>query len=361
MTDTADAIILGGGLAGLSTAKELLSRNLKVCLADPVGISSGASGVPIGLANYATGRHAKLSWEAGKCMDALIGNLNEVQSRSAVHFWRQNGVLRPALDEKIAEKTLENYKSTDWPESATARWLSSEELKALNPHVPSEFGAIWLEKACTVIPALYLQSMREMLLSKGLILVEENYELTENSGWYLSSSSDKKVQAPLLIDCTGQHTQTAGLTYQLKLHPIKGQLLLFRRQAPIPFNHSLSALGYIGHMDQKYFAVGSTYEHHFEDLSITEDGKERLMNKINQICPMLLEDAELVEHWSGIRASTPNRLPIAGKHPEHDRIYIFKGLGSKGLLFSAHISALLADHILDQIPLPEAIGIQRFS
>jgi glycine/D-amino acid oxidase-like deaminating enzyme len=360
MAKTADIIVLGGGLAGLSLAKELIDRNLKVCLIDPKGISSGASGHPIGLANYATGRYAKLSWEAENCLQSLIKNLDEVQNRSPVRFWKQNGVLRPALDEDIATKTRENFLETEWPDSATAEWLDASSLKELNPHIPSEFGGLWANKGCTVITPLYLQSLRDLLLSKGLVLIEKEYELHRNDAVHLKTHSGDEIQSALIADCTGHQELPGDIKPKLKLHPVKGELLLFRRNEAIPFEHSLSALGYIGQMDQKYFAVGSTYEHHFEDEKTTEKGREKLIAKMKRVVPMLLEGAEIVEHWSGVRASTPNRLPIAGKHPVYDKYFALKGLGSKGLLYSAHASKLLADHITDSLPLPREIDIQRF-
>jgi D-amino-acid dehydrogenase len=66
--------------------------------------------------------------------------------------------------------------------------------------------------------------------------------------------------------------------------------------------------------------------------------------------------------WMGRRPSTPDSLPVIGRHPEDGRIVFAFGHGHLGLTLSAvtarHVAALLGDRPPD--PLLKPFGIERF-
>jgi D-amino-acid dehydrogenase len=66
--------------------------------------------------------------------------------------------------------------------------------------------------------------------------------------------------------------------------------------------------------------------------------------------------------WMGRRPSTPDSLPVIGRHPHDHRIVFAFGHGHLGLTLSAvtarHVSGLLGDRPPD--PLLASFGIERF-
>jgi len=354
-------VIIGGGLAGISLASELLNRNHSICLIDSSKIAAGASGTPLGLANYATGRFAKPAWNAGQCIAKLRENLEYVQSNVPVQVFKENGVLRPAMTEKIALAMKEQLHEDSWPDNRT-EWLTPSDAKNMNPYIQSDLGALWLPKALTVNVPAYLRGFTDLLTTRGLDLFENaNYSYSKNKdGWQIKlSSADIAIQARRLIICAGYSSKKFAEFKWLPLTPVKGQLAIIKTKKKVSFGHSVSALGYIASLNRQEFVLGSTYEHDYDHENPDEFGLNYVTKRAKKVLPDLVAEAEVVGRWAGVRASTQNRKPIAGIHPHIDDLYVFCGLGSKGLLYSGYISELFANLLEKGKSLPAETSIKR--
>lgn len=357
-----DICILGAGLAGISLAYECSSSGLSVVVVDPNGIAGGASGTPIGLVNPATGRYATLGWKSKECYDAVLENLARVQKNSPVQFFKRSGVLRPALDEKIAVKMKDNFDSTDWPEG-WCEWMDEVSVTEFHPGIQCTGGAVWLPIGLTVDISTYLKSFAEQLQTGGVRFISNlNYEISENDNyWEVNIEKGTSIKAYKVVSCAGIHSTQLPYFNDIPLYPVKGQLAIFKSASPISFQHAVSALGYIGSLSMDRFVAGSTYEHKFQYEEPDEKGLEYLHSRLGSVLPDLIGNSEILDQWSGIRASTPNRKPIMGEHPNHPGLYLFTGLGSKGLLYSGYLSKLMALHIIEDSELPEEFSIDRLS
>ncbi len=360
MPEIFDYCILGAGLAGISLANELLIENASVCLIDPNGIAGGASGTPLGLINPATGRYATKSWQAEKCYSAITHNLQKVQESSPVLFFKESGVLRPALESKIAERMKENVLTQNWPEH-WIQWMDQQELKSFHPEINCEGGGVWLPIGLSVDVGTYLKEFEKYLVELGLKnFFNLSYSFVNRDNfWEIEFKNHQHVKANNLIFCTGSYSLEFKHWGKLPLYPVKGQLAVLESNSPLSFSHSVSALGYITSLDNKRFVIGSTYEHSFDYEGIDQQGLEYLLGRFNKVLPELFENSKVIHQWAGIRASTPNRMPILGKHPGLANCFIFAGLGSKGLLYSGYISKLMKDYLINSSELPPELDIKR--
>lgn len=357
--DQYDYCILGAGLAGVSLAKELVCKGYAVCLIDKDHIGAGASGVPLGLANYATGRFAKKVWEAEASYNALLENLEQASQFSDSPFYKVNGVLRPAMDEKIANRMLINFQETAW-DNSWAEWLTPSQLKEMNSFIKPDLGGLWLPKAITIEVTSYLKNLVASILSQGSKVYEHlTYSYRkENDSWFIESDEHTIVTQNLII-CSGAGSSEFEAFSDYPLHSVKGQLIVMRKENEVPFSHSISALGYMASLDRQHFVIGSTYEHQYDHNTFDEAGREHLVNIVQKAIPFLLKDATIVNSWTGIRVSAPNRMPVLGSHPTQENLYLFSGLASKGLLFSTFLSNRFAEYLTKDTPLPPEVDIQR--
>ena len=104
--------------------------------------------------------------------------------------------------------------------------------------------------------------------------------------------------------------------------------------------------------------VGSNYE--WKDLSerVTETTKEALLEKMESILAL---DYTVKNHQAGIRPTVKDRRPLIGNHPDYTCLYVFNGLGTKGVSLAPFMANHLADHIINQKPLMEEVDIKRFN
>ncbi|MFH5831912.1 NAD(P)/FAD-dependent oxidoreductase [Halalkalibaculum sp. DA3122] len=361
MTDsTFDFCILGAGLAGLSLADALTERNCRVCVIEKNEIASGASGTPLGMVNPATGRRATKTWRAEQCYEAVYKTLWKVAPFSEEPFFTRNGVLRPALTEKIARKMKNQLEKTAWPHG-WCEWLSREQIQRKHPGINCVEGGLWLPVGLTVDVTQYLQALARYLETQGATVIEHaDYQLNQTSAGWTVSLETREINCDKLVFATGFDMTRHPFWDFLPLHPIKGQMAIFQPDEPLPFEHSISSLGYIAHIGNQWYAQGSTYEHDFESLNTDEYGEEYLRNRLRRTLPELEANSTLVGQWAGVRISTPNRKPVLGEHPGQNHLYAYTGLGSKGLMYGKFLANHYADHLLDGRTLFDAVDIQRF-
>lgn len=359
-SDVFDFCIIGAGLAGISLAESLQQSGASVSLIDSQGIAAGASGTPLGLVNPATGRYGTKSWNAEACYSSIAASLEKAQEQCPRPFFRKSGVLRPAQDERTADKMRENATTQHWPEN-WCRWLDASEIRSINPDIHCVDGGMWLPVGLTVDIAAYLKNAASLLSRQGVFIkTGTDYELCEkNAGFDFAFRDGKYLKAKTIIHTSGFYTRNSDYWAFLPLIPVKGQIAVFHTSSPITFDYAISARGYMASLSEHTFAIGSTYEHTFEHTGPDEAGLRFLTSRLRKVYPRLLASASLKAQWAGLRASTPNRMPFVGRHPHKENVFVFAGLGSKGLLYSSWLAEQLGRNILYGNPLPAEVSASR--
>lgn len=354
-----DFCVFGAGLAGISVAQKLLDKGASVYLIDINQIASGASGTPLGLVNPATGRFGTKTWRAEECFEAISSGLEYIQSKTPVQFYKNTGILRPAQDAKMASRMKENTIEQHWPDG-WCQWLDKSDVHSINPDLNCVDGGMWLPEGLTVNVEVYLKTKVEYLKKKGLKVSENTgYTIQKERNRFKIKLDEKLLGADSVIYATGNETKEIEDWKFLPVHSIKGQLAIFKSPKAADFDYSISALGYIASISKSLFIAGSTYEHKFDHKTPDKEGLEYLIKRLGKVYPALFKDAELVNQWAGVRASSPNRKPFVGQHPEIGNMYVFAGLGSKGLLYSEYLGTKLADFITQSAPIPKEVSLDR--
>jgi glycine/D-amino acid oxidase-like deaminating enzyme len=100
------------------------------------------------------------------------------------------------------------------------------------------------------------------------------------------------------------------------------------------------------------FRSGSTYDW---DLAAPLGPSIEVLRE--KIAGLLRTPFEIVSTQSGIRPILRERVAAIGRHPVHENVALFNGLGSKGALQAPLLSRVLADHLLDGSPLDQAVDV----
>jgi glycine/D-amino acid oxidase-like deaminating enzyme len=363
MTHQTDYCILGAGIAGLSLADALADHDISCIVVEKNAVGSGASGTPGGLVNPATGRRAKKVWKAERCYEAIAANLEKIQSHSDTSFYWNNGLLRPALLDKMARKMRDQYEATTWP-NGWCQWKSKEEILEIHPGIKCVGGGLWLPIGLTVDIGSYIKSYADYLEDAGIEIIcgESPYPISEDDYWILELNQIS-IKADQLVFATGHSIATSPFWDWIPLELIKGQVAKFKKErSSLSFSHSISSLGYIANLDEKdSFIQGSTYEHDFTHLNPDAEGESYLRKRLRRTLPQIEEQSKLIDQWAGVRTSTPNYKPILGVHPAYSNLHLFSGLGSKGLLYGKFLAEHYANHLIKSTPLYPEIDINRFT
>lgn len=356
------AAIFGAGIAGTAIAHELQKHGKEILLIDP-HVSENAPGAPAALVNPATGRRARMSWEAEACMAALRETVGIVQkSHSGEPLISDSGVMRPAINEKLAENFRASLENHDWPDG-WVRWMDEKEVREMNPEIAPNHGALYLECGFTVYVDRYLNAFRKHLRKAGVDCRYEaaTYESDAGGGAFqIRFEGGETVAADHVITAAGEQTPFFDDWNHLPLHRVKGQLVRYEADHDLNWEHAISAMGYTLRLGKRELIVGSTYEHKFEDLSVTEKAANQIHGKLGKMLPGIQDRVSVKDQLAGARVTTPNKLPVIGRHKDRSGLCIYTAMGSKGLLFSVYVARFLADHLVAGTPIPAELDTRRF-
>lgn len=356
-----DFCILGAGIAGLSLADALSTHDQSVAVIEKNTVASGASGTPGALVNPATGRRATKTWKAEQCYPAIRQNLEKVQKVASEPFYQNNGLLRPALLEKMALKMRKQYEKNHWPEG-WCLWQDKSQIQERHPGINCVQGGLWLPIGLTVDAGLYLQAYTKYLRSTN-VLIKEQGEADINqttNGWKLINDQFQ-IECKQLVFAIGYATVHHPFWKFLPLKGVKGQVATFQTEEKLSFDHSISSLGYMARLGNKnQFIQGSTYEHNFEHINPDTEGEQYLRKRMSRTLPELAKKARVTSQWAGVRLFTPDKKPVLGAHPNIENLHVFTALGSKGLMYGKFLANHYSQHLLNDTPLFEEIAITRF-
>ena len=91
--------------------------------------------------------------------------------------------------------------------------------------------------------------------------------------------------------------------------------------------------------------AGTTEEEAGFDQHITPEGRNKVMEDLLQMAPSL-NVSELVHQTACLRPVSSDGLPVIGKVPGWNNVYLGTGAGRKGILWSTGMSYGLKDIIL---------------
>jgi tRNA 5-methylaminomethyl-2-thiouridine biosynthesis bifunctional protein len=299
--------VLGGGIAGASLVHALRARGVDTILIDVTGLSGGASGAPAGLLTprleKADRPHVRATLAAFDFAARLYAGRSGFVAET---------VHRLPKDAREAERF-----------SVLADWMPD--------HLVWTGKRLILANAGRFDPrALVADLAGDVACVKARI---ERYVMEPDRVRLFDADGVCRAEAAHLVIAAGSG---AG-DFQTDLEPSAGQLAVFAGEppaVPVSWGHYACRAG-------SGVLVGATHIRG-ETFGPDEVAEASFRAAVAERLPDI-RLGDVLERWSGIRASTPDRLPVVG--PLSDRVSILSGLGSRGF---AH-APLLAEDLASQL------------
>ncbi len=355
------ATVFGAGISGLSLANALRKKGKKVLVIDP-NVSDEAPGPPAGLVNPAMGRHARLSWESEACYISLKEHLDEmIKETGASDIISDSGVIRPAINEKLAANFKDSLENYQWPDGWIS-WLSEDEITKKVSAISKNFGGLYLNCGITVFVDRYLNTYRKYLQKNDVTIqyVPGRYEWDEAKKHFEIYHEGKHLgTSEYVIVAAGSYTPEFSDWDIAPIHLVKGQIIVYESKEVLPWDIAISAMGYALRRGDHELVVGSTYEHKFDNRDITGEAAKQIDKKLANMLSGVVDNVEPLRQMAGVRVTTPNKLPYIGRHPQNAQLCIYTGLGSKGLLFSEYVAKLLTNHLVEGTEIADELDVKR--
>lgn len=343
-----DFIIVGQGIAGTVLSDHLLRVGLKVLVIDNSTLSNSTR-VAGGLYNPITGRKMVKTWRADDLFDYLEPYYKSLEKKLGVRFLNDKAIYRPFFSFEELNDWM--GKSIDQEYAAYIKEVLGRSKYGV--HVDDRFGGLLLNRSGYLDTVTLLDAFREHLELIGS-LKQEVFDCDElvfapDQVTYKGDSAQK------IIFSDGQLLRNNSFFKWLPLKPVKGELLYVRVKEPIDVIYNRGV--FIIPIGNGICKVGSTYDHNNLNSVTTDEAKSELIKRLKDLVKF---EFEVVDQKAGVRPATIDRKPFIGIHPEHDRIGIFNGFGTKGVSLVPYFANQFVDMLLNGKELDSEVNIRRY-
>lgn len=352
MSSIPDCTIIGGGLIGMLTARELLLAGLSVQVLErgEIGRESSWAGGGI-LSPLYPWRYPDPVSELARASQRLYPALLEaVQAEGGGDAqWTQSGLLMPGCGE-MAE-------AHDWAAryGVTYECLSADEMARCAPEMGplAVESGIFLPEVAQVRNPRLAQALRASLLALGADIRQDcevmsiEHVRDRLSGLRLASGEHLACHQLVVAGGAWSGELLRPLGLDLPVEPVRGQMLLYRTEPGTVQRILLYKDRYVIPRRDGHVLVGSTLERVGFNKQTTETARVDLEAAATEIVPALA-DFPVEQHWAGLRPGSPDGTPFIGKHPYISGIYINSGHYRNGVVLGPASAQLLAGQLLGQ-------------
>ena len=337
-------IIVGGGLAGISVAIQLIRAQAKVVLFDKN--ENHSSVVAAGIINPIVFRRMTKSWRVDEFLPYLKTFYAKLEEETQSNFFHELPMRR--LFSSIQEREFWLQKQLKESFQPFLNFVTEDDM---NYSVSkNEFGSGRVRDAHFVDVKTFISKGKEWI-SQRAKFVHEAFEYSE-----LTTTTYKNTVFDEIIFCEGFENNNNPWFKSLPLDQTKGQTLTVR-STELPTGVSLNRKCFVLPLEKNLFKIGSTYEWHNPTTHITEEAKIEILDHLSFITD---EKVEVISQEAGVRPTTRDRRPLIGTHPKHKNFHIFNGLGAKGYMICPMLSHEFVSYLAQEASLDKEVDVKRY-
>lgn len=343
-----DYIIVGQGLAGTVLIYKLLQLGKSVCLIDREH-TSAASMVALGAYNPMVLRRFTPCWNVEYQLPDLYDFIKSFENTFHCTIHQPFKLLRKFIS--IEEQNL-------WLEKSEGMrlkpYMNSSFVENNYKHLKADLGFGEVTNSGRVFLPLMISTLRSHLKEHSIVIDDifsfADLDLTHNKVRY------KNIEADNIVFCEGHRMTKNPYFNYLPLHTTKGELLTVKLKNT-QVEELIKSGVYLMPLGNDLYRVAATFNNGVNDELCTVEGKNELLLKLSKLvdeCP------EVVNHQAGIRPTVKDRRALIGVHPEHSKMFVFNGLGTRGILLAPYLAKQLISFIEDQVSIDPEVNIKRF-
>jgi glycine oxidase len=344
-------VIVGGGVAGCAVAYYLGKAGVKTTIVEREGIGTQASGFSAGGLNPLHGVPVPLRPLAMESFRLHLTLWDELKSATGGDCRsRIVAMIKLAFEDTELAAFRELLDLFEATEGFSARWLEAAEVHRLEPRV-----------AADVARGLYLYGngvVDSYLLTTSLAKAAEGYETTCRSGdvrglQYSANRvtgvllEDGEIVCDAVVLAMGPWTKAAQqwLGCSIPVEPLKGEILRLALPGPVLAHDLLGSDVSLYSRADGLVWCGATTEWRGFDKAPSESARQFLLRGATRLMPAMA-GATLVQHTVCLRPVAADDLPIIGRAPGWDNVYLATGGGKKGILLGPGMGKAIADLLL---------------
>lgn len=345
MDKSVDYIIVGDGFAALFFAHELIKNNKNFQIFSNSNLTS--SRVAAGIINPLVLKRFTSFWMARQQINHLQIKLAEMKLYLKQDFFVSNPIARIIHDENEKKTWLKKSKREDLGLFLNPNFV---ELNFVNNPLGS---GVVLESGRLNV-ALFFNTFFDYLTQKNNV-VYENFNHLEID---LKNKKYKNLNFSSIVFCEGLSVLHNPFFPKLPIYPNKGHFLNINLEQILNQNYLIKKKHFLFPIQSQpsMYYYGGTYDRD----NFSEACDQEAVNELKKGLEEIIQSPYEINHVGfGFRPSVIDRRPLLGKHPEFSYMYLFNGLGSRGVLNASFFAEQLYDFIEFKKELTPEIDFRR--
>ncbi len=347
----ADCIIVGGGVIGLLTARQLFLEGVDVLLLEkgPLGGESSWAGGGIISPLY--------PWRYGDAVNILAERSKKVYPELARTLFAETGNDCELITSGLFTVTDKQSKILDWAKtwSVDACFINDSgairEIESTVGEVVSE--GMWMPDVMQIRNPKFVKALKASFDYHAIPYIEhcevEEILIVDNK-----VSGVKTKQQTLLADkviiASGAWSAQFNVTQSsVDVVPVKGQMIMYKGEPDQVKRIILSEGHYIIPRKDGRILAGSTLEKIGFDKTISSSALDELHRAAVELVP-LLDKLTVERQWAGLRPGTEQGIPYICQHEDIEGVYIHAGHFRNGIVLGVASAELMVDIIQARKP-----------
>ncbi|WP_223548741.1 FAD-binding oxidoreductase [Aestuariivivens sp. NBU2969] len=342
-----DYIVVGIGLAGIGFCEQLRANNKTFVVFDDQ--SQRSSIVAGGLYNPVVLKRFTPVWKSDEQLLLASSLYSNLEKRLKVKLDYKIPVYRKFTS---FEEQNDWYTASDKPQ--LTKYLSTSLIRNNNNAVNAPYGFGEVKYTGRIAVKKMVKAYKHELNQEGRLIESE----FKHSMLHVINSdvTYNHIKAKNIVFTEGYNMSKNPFFTDLPLLPTKGELLTIH--APdLEIDYVLKGPVFLIPLKHHNYLVGATYGWGDTSNTISESAKIELSDKLKTLinCPF-----EVVDQVAGVRPTVKDRRPLVGRHATHGNLYVFNGLGTRGVMIAPYVAKQLFEYIEFNTPLDKDIDIKRF-
>lgn len=312
-------------MAGTMLAFEMLKNNIEFrIITSPQ--KSRASEVAAGMINPLVFKRLTKSWLVDELLPVAKETFQGLEHLLGEQFYYEKKILKPL---SAQEKELWLQRKQD---PVFSKYISVVDDFAPVENIMSAAGFAQVNGSGYVALSSFLK-LTDSFFRRQNLIIETTLDIQQFNPDSSSFWVDD-VAASKIVFCEGAHIRHNPLFHWVKMVPVKGEVLFIHAPA-LSEKYILNKKVFVLPVGNQRFKVGSTYE--WRDLTDipTESGKLSITGRLEKLISC---DYKIEYQRAGVRPATVDRRPVLGRHPEYENLFVFNGLGTKGVMLSPYFA-----------------------
>lgn len=374
-----DAIVIGGGIVGMSVAYHLVSSGAKTILIDRSD-AGRATDAGAGILSPETNTRDPDSWfnlaiDAVGYYPALTDRLQAEQDDDTGYARCGQLLVAVSEDERdlfeaAQRRIFARQEQRGLPSAEDLHAVSNSESQALFPALAPVSGAIHNRNASRVDGRLLNRALRTAAERRGLTVMHASIDelIIENRNVTGVRLAGDTLSADVTAIAGGAWSRAFGdqLGIEIPLAPQRGQIIHLSLPGTDTSTWPIIS-AFHGHYmvpwpDQR-IAVGATREtgSGFQPQA-TASGVHEVLGEALRVAPGLAA-GEIQDIRIGLRPLTADTMPVLGSVPNMSDIFLATGHGPTGLTLGPYSGKMVAEMMLGQQPASDisAFHVSRFN